>query len=105
MRTDAELAREALAHLDILRAHLSRGDYSDVLISDAVNMRLAAAIEVIDRTTDDFRQRAFGDRWKDIWSTRNRIAHGYAAVDGEILRATIDNDLPAFEDALRSLLG
>lgn len=29
MRMDTELACEAMAHLEILRAHLDRGDYSD----------------------------------------------------------------------------
>ncbi len=37
--------------------------------------------------------------------TRNRIAHGYAHIDVRIIRATVDQDLPQLEEALRAELG
>jgi uncharacterized protein with HEPN domain len=34
---------------------------------------------------------------------RNRIAHGYAWIDIETVKATVEEDLPAVEAALRGL--
>lgn len=101
-RSDAELVADALDHLAILRRHLARGDIADDVIADAVCLRLAAAIESVASSSPDFRTRAFGDDWHVIWATRNRIAHGYAYIDIDIIRATVDQDLPDFEQALRA---
>lgn len=101
-RSDEELVRDALDHINVLKRHLTRGDLSDETVSDAVSLRLAAAIEAISGTTLEFRDRHFGDDWNIIWATRNRIAHGYASIDLELVRATIEQDLPVFEKRLRS---
>lgn len=61
-RTDPELLRDALHHLDALREHLTRGDLSDDTVADAVAMRLAAMIEALSRASDELRERAFGDQ-------------------------------------------
>ncbi len=100
-RSDEELVRDALEHLQVLKRHLARADIVDEIVADAVSLRLAAAIEAISETSDDFRDQAFGNGWKIIWATRNRIAHGYAYVDLRIIRNTIEQDLPDFERRLR----
>jgi len=46
-RTDKEATQDALDHLAVLRAHLTRGDLGDQTIADAVSLRLAAAVEAI----------------------------------------------------------
>lgn len=94
--------REALDHIDVLRRHLERGDLADQTIADAVSLRLASAIEAISTTSASFRQNHFGDEWKVIWATRNRIAHGYAYIDLTIIRDTVEQDLPGFESELRA---
>ncbi|WP_431310334.1 HepT-like ribonuclease domain-containing protein [Luteimicrobium album] len=38
-----------------------------------------------------------------MWATRNRIAHDYLEVDRAIIRATVEVDLPAFEESLARL--
>ena len=43
-RTNREVAQDALDHLVVLRAHLSRGDLDDQTVADAVSPRLAATI-------------------------------------------------------------
>ena len=43
-RTDKEATQDALDHLAVLRAHLTRGDLGDQTIADAVSLRLAAAV-------------------------------------------------------------
>jgi uncharacterized protein with HEPN domain len=100
-RLDEELVHDALDHIEMLKRHLDRGDIADETVADAVSLRLAAAIEAISETTFEFRERTFGNDWKIIWATRNRIAHGYAYVDLGIIRATVEQDLPDFEQKLR----
>lgn len=100
-RSDEELARDALDHIGRLKGHLGRADLDDETVVDAVSLRLSAAIEAVSGTTPEFRDRIFGDDWKIIWATRNRIAHGYAYIDLSIIRSTVEQDLPGFEQKLR----
>ena len=99
-RTDVEVVRDALAHLAVLRAHLSRGDLNDQTIADAVSLRLSAAIEAIAQGSDDLRERLFAGEWHIVWATRNRIAHSYIHIDHGLIAATVVDDLPAMEAAL-----
>lgn len=85
----------------MLKRHLQRGDLADETVADAVSLRLAAASEAISETSFDFRSAVFGNEWKAIWATRNRIAHGYAYIDLAIIRSTVEYDLPGFEQRLR----
>jgi uncharacterized protein with HEPN domain len=103
-RTDKELVSDALEHLRVLHLHLTRSDIGDQTVADAVSLRLSAAIESISMGSQPLRERVAGDEWPVIWATRNRIAHGYAYIDLQIIRATIEQDLPRFEDALRNEL-
>lgn len=52
----------------------------------------------------EFREQHFGDDWKIIWATRNRIAHGYTYIDLAIIRDSVEHDLPEFEHLLRTIL-
>jgi uncharacterized protein with HEPN domain len=100
-RTDGELVSDALAHLTVLNEHMQRGDLSDSVIADAVSMRLAAAIDALAATTEEFRQRNFGDDWHAMRSTRNRIAHGYIFIDINMIRATVEHDVPNLVERLK----
>ena len=99
-RTDRQVSQDALDHLSVLRAHLARGDLDDQTVADAVNLRLAAAIEAIAQGSDGLRERLFRDEWHIVWATRNRIAHSYIYIDHSIIMATVAEDLPALEAAL-----
>lgn len=100
-RRDDELIREALDHLERLRHHQARGDLTDETVADAVSLRLAAAIESLSRVSEPVRARLVGEEWPVMWATRNRIAHGYANVDREVIVSTILLDLPDLERRLR----
>lgn len=100
-RSDSERISEALEHLDRLHAHLLRDDLHDETVADAVSLRLASAIETIQTSDGSLANRLFGDDWPLIWATRNRIAHGYAYVDMDLIAATVEQDLPGLETALR----
>lgn len=104
-RDDASHARAALGHLAVLREHAAAIEVAESLRLDATCMRLAAAIEDASRMSDAARETAFGDAWPAMWSTRNRITHGYAYVRADVIEATVANDLAEFEDALRLIAG
>lgn len=99
-RTDTELVSDALDHLRILHQHLARADLADQTVADAVSLRLASAIESVAACSSAVRERVFGDDWGAAWSTRNRIAHGYAYIDLAVIRATVEHDLPQIESRL-----
>jgi uncharacterized protein with HEPN domain len=102
-KTDASYAEGALEHVETLRAHLVAESPSRQMKFDAVCMRLAAALEDASHITPETRDSAFGDRWHAMWAMRNRIAHGYLAIDPRAVTATLGPDLDAFESALRSI--
>lgn len=103
-RTLEERLAEAVAHLDAMHRHLERGSIDDETVADAVSLRLAATIETLHRGAPELTTELFGDEWAVIWGMRNRIAHGYAWIDIETVRATVEEDLPSVEAVLRSML-
>ncbi|MBO5517333.1 MAG: DUF86 domain-containing protein [Firmicutes bacterium] len=42
--------------------------------------------------------------WHQIYALRNRIVHGYASVDHQVIWETIQFDIPQLIDAIRSTL-
>lgn len=92
-RTTEEFLREALVHLELANTYASNKNL-DQLVIDAVCMRLSAGIEVLARLDSSVRTSLFGDNWQFMWGMRNRIAHGYLLVDSDIVRLTIEVDLP-----------
>ena len=103
-RSDASHAAAALEHLAVLRRHAESEDADDELRFDAICMRLAAAIEDASRIGADARTAAFGAKWAAMWSTRNRITHGYAFVSRDVILATVERDLDDFEAGLRKIV-
>jgi uncharacterized protein with HEPN domain len=43
--------------------------------------------------------------WRQVIGMRNRLIHGYASVDLDVLWDTIEVDLPPLVDALEKILG
>jgi uncharacterized protein with HEPN domain len=103
-RTDEELIRDALEHIEILNQHLTQGTMDEPIIADAVCMRLAASIESISQTSVEFREHYFVEQWHLMKATRNLISHGYSFVDPTVIRDTVEKDLPGVEVKLRSAL-
>ncbi len=100
---DAGYAMAALEHLAVLRGYAAATDADDALRFDAICMRLAAAIEDASRIDDEVRALAFEGRWPAMWSTRNRITHGYAFVSRDVITTTVERDLDDFEAVLHTI--
>ncbi len=86
-RSEQDIIREALDYLAIMNEHRQRGSLDDLLILDAVCLRLASSIESLSRLPEGRRQDLFGDEWHAIWATRNRIAHDYVQLKASIIAA------------------
>ncbi|UFU03832.1 DUF86 domain-containing protein [Ruania suaedae] len=102
-RSTTELLREAIVHLELVDEYAG-GDLDNQLVIDAICMRLSAGIEVLARLEPDLRARLFGDDWQFMSGMRNRIAHGYVLVDPDIVRQTIEIDLPGILDVINQEL-
>ena len=92
-RTSEQSLREARSHFALMRRH-AQGDLDDQLVIDAICMRLSAGIEALARLDTTTRDRLFADAWPLMWGMRNRIAHGYLLVDTDIVRRTLEHDIP-----------
>jgi len=99
-RSGREIIHEALDHLAILNEHRQRGSIEDLVILDAVCLRLALPIESLSRLPEGL----FGSEWHVVWATRNRIAHAYMQLDAGIITATLDKDIPRLIAALAAAL-
>ncbi len=102
-RDPRDVLGEARTHLALMQRHAS-GDLDDQLVIDAVCMRLSAGLETLARLDPAVRDRLFGDAWPLMWGMRNRIAHGYLAVDAAIVRRTLEHDIPPIVAAIDSAL-
>ena len=102
-RPPEEILTDALAHLDTLQTYAKR-DLDDQVVIDAVCMRLSAAIETLAALPPDFREQLFGSDWPVMWGMRNRIAHGYMLVDSDIVRKTVEKDIPTIIERIHSIL-
>ncbi len=72
----------------------AQGNLDDQLVIDAICMRLSAGVEALAPLDTATRDRLFGDAWPLMWGMRNRVAHGYLLVDTDIVRRTLEHDIP-----------
>ena len=97
-----EHAREAIALID----GRARADLGHHRLLELALVRLVEIIgEAASRVSDDCRMQCPQIPWREVVAMRNRLAHGYAAVDLEILWDTIREDLPPLVGQLESVLG
>jgi uncharacterized protein with HEPN domain len=91
------------AAIDAIRSHLRRGDLSDGLVFDAVRIRLLEIGEAVKALPAEMLSSQPGIPWSQIARMRDHLAHRYFDIDHAILHATVDNDLPELERAVRAL--
>jgi uncharacterized protein with HEPN domain len=100
---DRQRLSDIQAAIDAIRSHLERGDLSDGLIFDAVRIRLLEIGQAVKALPDDLLATQPNIPWRQIARMRDHLAHRYFDTAHAILRATVDEDLPDLERAIRAL--
>lgn len=93
-----------MAAIDAIRAHLERGDLDDGLVFDAVRVRLIEIGEAVKALSAELLAGEPTLPWAQIAGMRDRLAHRYFDISHAILAATVSDDLPELEIAVRRLL-
>jgi len=91
------------AAIDAIRSHLARGGLSDGLVFDAVRIRLLEIGEAVKALPAGLLDSQPGIPWRQIARMRDHLAHRYFDTAHAILQATVDEDLPCLERAVRAL--
>jgi uncharacterized protein with HEPN domain len=99
--------RHILEAIDAIRSYSEGGVEafrSDPMRQDAIIRRL----EVIGEATKEISAESRGAEpnipWRRIAGMRDRLIHGYASVDLEIVWKVVEDELPDLEQAIRGLL-
>jgi uncharacterized protein with HEPN domain len=102
-RHDGERLADILDAIDAIRSHLERGDLSDGLVFDAVRLRLIEIGEAIKALEPELVATEPGVSWTDAAGMRDWLTHHYFDTSRAIIEATIKEDLPRLEAAVRRL--
>jgi uncharacterized protein with HEPN domain len=100
---DRQRLADIQAAIDAIRSHLQRGDLSDGLVFDAVRIRLLEIGEAVKALPGDVLATQPSIPWRQIARMRDHLTHRYFDTAHAILQATVDDDLPALERAIRTL--
>jgi uncharacterized protein with HEPN domain len=100
---DRQRLDDMTSAIDVIRMHLQRGDLSDGLVFDAVRIRLLEIGEAAKILPSELLDTEPDIPWRDITRMRDHLAHRYFDTNHAILRATVDNDLPALDAAIERL--
>lgn len=105
---DEVLLRDMLDHARKAVAATQGRTRSDLGNDDVLAAALERFIEVIgeaaSKTSDATRRELESVPWREIIGMRNRLVHGYAAVDPDIVWAVATMDLPALIAELAAAL-
>ena len=103
-RRDRQRLEDIVAALEAITAHLQRGNLSDGLVFDAVRVRLIEIGEAVKALPDELLATESALPWTQIAGMRDRLAHRYFDTSHAILAATVDEDLPELDAAIKRLL-
>jgi uncharacterized protein with HEPN domain len=106
---DDVLLRDMLDHarraVDAV-ARRSRADLdADPILAAALERFIEVTGEAASKITEATRSELPQVPWREIIGMRNRLVHGYAAVDHDIVWDVVAADLPALVATLEDLVG
>ncbi|MGH8997745.1 MAG: HepT-like ribonuclease domain-containing protein [Acidimicrobiales bacterium] len=93
-----------MAAVDAIHSHLERGDLHDGLVFDAVRVRLIEIGEAVKALPAELLASEPALPWAQIAGMRDRLSHRYFDTSHAILAATVNEDLPELDIAVRHLL-
>jgi uncharacterized protein with HEPN domain len=91
------------AAIEAIRSHLQRGSLSVALVFDAVRIRLPGIGEAVKALPAELLNSPALDSLEPDRGMRDHLAHRYFDTSRPIVQATVDNDLPELEHAIRAL--
>lgn len=107
-RDDTVRLRHMLDHAQEAVGFLQGKSREDLVRSRLLQLGLVRLVEIIGeaaaRVQKETRLRYPGIPWEDVVGMRNRLIHGYDAVDLEILWDTVMDDLPKLIEVLKRIL-
>jgi uncharacterized protein with HEPN domain len=77
---------------------------TDAVLAGALERFLEVIGEAASRLEESTRESAPDIPWREIIAMRNRLVHGYFAVDPDILWTVVKEDLPALIEALERMV-
>ncbi len=95
---------DVIAAIDAIRAHLESGDLHDGVVFDAVRVRLIEIGEAVKALPERLLATEPALPWAQIAGMRDHLAHRYFDTSHAVLAATVSDDLPELETAVRRLL-
>ena len=101
---DRQCLADIEAAIEAIRSHLGRGGLSDGLVFDAVRIRLLEIGEAVKALPDELLNTQPSIPWRQIARMRDHLAHRYFDTAHSILQATVDNDVPELEKAIRAMI-
>ncbi len=101
--SDRQRLADIQAAIDAIRSHLQRGDLSDGLVFDAVRIRLLEIGEAVKALPQSLLETQPDIPWRQIARMRDYLAHRYFDTAHAVLQATVDDDIPELEQAVRAL--
>ncbi len=104
-RYDDERLDDILVAIEAIKEHLKRGDIHDGLIFDAVRMRLLEIGEAVKSMDSAVLAGENEVPWEGVVRMRDRLAHHYFDTSHAIVLATVEEDLPQLESAVRRIRG
>lgn len=104
-----------LAHIvqaiERIKRYTADIDEAGFLASELVQDAVIRNIEIVGEAANNIQKEApaFATAhanipWQVMYAMRNRVSHGYHAVDLEVVWKTVHDDLPALCDQIRALL-
>jgi uncharacterized protein with HEPN domain len=107
-RDDSVLLRDMLDYARRASGAVARKSRRDLEDDDVLAAALERFVEVIGeaaaRLSPETRESSPQVPWKEIIALRNRLIHGYFAVDRDILWTIIEDDIPKLIDLLEEMI-
>ncbi len=104
-RQDGDRLDDITAAIDAIRSHVERGPLADILVSDAVRIRLLEIGEAVKALPEELTSSEPDIPWRQVARMRDRLAHRYFMTELEIIRDTIDSDLRPLQAAVDRMRG
>jgi uncharacterized protein with HEPN domain len=75
---------------------------TDAVLAAALERFIEVVGEAASRVSPTTRERLSGIPWTEIVGMRNRLIHGYASVDHDVVWTVVSRDLPALVSTLEN---